>query len=63
MYFCNQLTKKQKKMKPLTKKELTELCFVLLSCKTKFNNKTSEKAFLSGRRKLLKELKILEANN
>jgi hypothetical protein len=43
----------------LTKYELTELCFALLTCELT-QTKTAKKTFERGRKKLLKELKRLE---
>lgn len=46
-------------MKNLTKKELTEICFSLLHDKW-IRCKTNQKAFESGRKKLLNKFKLLD---
>lgn len=47
-------------MKALNKKELTEICFSLLHLDVP-TQKTALRAFMSGRRKLLKQLADLES--
>jgi hypothetical protein len=49
-------------METLTFKELTELTFTLLQDKTK-RNKTAQKNFEKGRKKLLNMHKVLENKN